>query len=58
MVEKKIGDYPNKNKEKNDVPVYYKIFFREICKRNIANIIALNYYRDGGVHVLLGENRR
>lgn len=42
----------------NDIPIYFKIFFREICKRNKTNIITLNYYRDGGVYVLLGENRR
>ena len=52
-----IGDYPNKTKEKNDIPVYLKMFFKEIYKRNITNIRTLNYYHDGEVYVLLGENR-
>lgn len=50
------------NKQGNDtssnIPVYLNMFFKEIYKRNITNIIALNYYHDGGVYVLLGENRR
>lgn len=45
------------NQKANDIPIYFKIFFREICKRNKTNIITLNYYRDGGVYILLGENR-
>lgn len=50
------------NEQGNDIigniPVYRKILFKEIYKRNKTNIITLNYYRDGGVYVLLGENRR
>lgn len=50
------------NKQGNDtsgnIPLYYKRFFKEICKRNITNIIVLNYYRDGGVYVLLGSKNR
>ena len=48
------------NKQENDIsvnmPLYQKRFFKEIYKRNITNIIALNYYRDGRVHILLGNN--
>lgn len=68
----RIGDYLNKtqtfgdevreilkeDQKVNDIPIYFKIFFREICKRNKTNIITLNYYRDGGVYVLLSENRK
>lgn len=46
------------NDTSSNIPIYFKIFFREICKRNKTNIITLNYYHDGGVYVLLGENRR
>lgn len=53
----KIGDELRENQKVNDIPIYFKIFFREICKRNKTNITTLNYYRDGGVYVLLGENR-
>lgn len=54
----RISDYPNKTKEKNDIPLYYKIFFKEIYKRNITNVITLNHYRNGGVYVLLGTKWR
>lgn len=53
----KIGDELRENQKVNDIPIYFKIFFREICKRNKTNVIALNYYHNGGVYVLLGENR-
>lgn len=53
----KIGDELRENQKGNDVPIYLKTFFREIYKCNKTNIIALNYYRNGGVYVLLGENR-
>ena len=53
-----IGDYPNKTKEKNDIPIYLKILFKEIYKRNITNVITLNYCHNGGVYVLLGNSRK
>lgn len=53
-----IGDYPNKTKDKNDIPVYLKTFFKEIYKRNIKDVITLNYYHDVGIYVLLGNNRK
>lgn len=50
------------SKQGNDtsvnIPLYQKRFFREICKRNITNIITLNYYHDGGIYVLLGISRK
>ena len=52
-----IGDYPNKTKEKNDIPVYLKTFFKEMYKRNKMNVMVLDYY-DGGIYVLLGNNRK
>lgn len=51
------GDKLRENQKESDIPIYFKTFFREIYKRNKTNVIALNYYRDGGVYVLLGENR-
>ena len=52
----KIGDKLRENQKENDIPVYLKMFFKEIYKRNITNVITLNYYHDGGVYVLLGTN--
>lgn len=50
------------NEQGNDtignIPVYLKTFFKEIYKRNITNIITLNYYHNGGIYVLLGNNRK
>lgn len=46
------------NDTSSNIPVYRKILFKEIYKRNITNVITLNYYHNGGVYVLLGENRR
>ena len=54
----KIGDKLRENQKENDIPVYLKMFFKEIYKRNITNVITLNYYHDGGVYVLLGTNRK
>ena len=54
----KIGDELRENQKRNDVPIYLKILFKEIYKRNITNVIILNYYHNGGVYVLLGENGR
>ena len=51
----KIGDELRENQKENDIPVYLKMFFKEICKRNITNIRTLNCYHDGGVYVLLGS---
>ena len=53
----KISDKLRENQKENDIPIYLKTFFKEIYKRNITNIRTLNYYHDGGVYVLLGENR-
>lgn len=53
-----FGDGLRENQKRNDVPIYLKIFFREIYKCNKTNIIALNYYHNGGVYVLLGNNRK
>lgn len=52
-----IGDELRENQKENDIPVYLKMFFKEIYKRNITNIRTLNYYRNGGVYVLLGTSR-
>ena len=52
----KIGDKLRENQKENDIPVYLKMFFKEIYKRNITNVITLNYYHDGGVCVVLGSN--
>lgn len=52
----KIGDELRENQKENDIPVYLKMFFKEIYKCNITNVRTLNYYRDGGVYVLLGSN--
>lgn len=46
------------NDTSGNIPLYHKIFFREICKRNITNIITLNHYYNGGVCVLLGISRK
>lgn len=46
------------NDTSGNIPLYQKIFFREICKRNITNIITLNHYYNGGVCVLLGISRK
>jgi hypothetical protein len=46
------------NDTSGNTPLYHKIFFREICKRNITNIITLNHYYNGGVCVLLGISRK
>ena len=54
----KIGDELRENQKENDIPVYLKTFFKEIYKRNIKNVITLNYYHDGGVYVLLGNSRK
>ena len=54
----KIGDELRENQKRNDVPIYLKIFFREIYKRDITNVITLNHYHDCGGYVLLGENRK
>lgn len=54
----KIGDKLRENQKENDIPVYLKMFFKEIYKRNITNIRTLNYYHDSGVYVLLGNNRK
>lgn len=51
----KIGDELRENQKENDIPVYLKTFFKEIYKRNIKNVITLNYYHDGGIYVLLGK---
>ena len=53
----KIGDELRENQKENDISVYRKTFFKEIYKRNITNVITLNYYHDGGVYVLLGTSR-
>lgn len=52
-----FGDELREDQEGNDILIYHKIFFKEIYKRNITNIITLNYYHDGGIYVLLGTNR-
>ena len=52
----KIDDELRENQKGNDIPVYLKMFFKEIYKRNITNIRILNYYHDGGIYVLLGSN--
>ena len=54
----KIGDELRENQKENDIPVYLKTFFKEIYKRNIKNVITLNYYHDGGIYVLLGNSRK
>ena len=54
----KIGDKLRENQKENDIPVYLKMFFKEIYKRNITNVITLNYYRDGRVYVLLDNSRK
>lgn len=54
----KIGDKLRENQKENDIPVYLKTFFKEIYKRNITNVITLNYYHDGGIYVLLGNSRK
>lgn len=54
----KIGDELRENQKENDIPVYLKTFFKEIYKRNITNIITLNYYHNSGIYVLLGNNRK
>ena len=46
------------NDTSGNIPIYLKIFFKEIYKRNIINIITLNYYHDGGVYVLLDNSRK
>lgn len=51
----KIGDKLRENQKENDIPIYLKMFFKEIYKRNITNTRTLNYYHDGGVYVLLGN---
>lgn len=53
----KIGDELRENQEENDIPVYLKMFFKEIYKRNIKNVITLNYYHDGGIYVLLNSRK-
>ena len=53
----KIGDKLRENQKENDIPIYLKMFFKEIYKRNITNTRTLNYYHDGGVYVLLGTSR-
>lgn len=53
----KIDDKLREITKENDIPVYLKMFFKEIYKCNITNIRTLNYYRDGGVYVLLGTSR-
>lgn len=52
----KIDDELRENQKENDIPVYLKTFFKEIYKRNKTKTITLNYYRNGGVYVLLGSN--
>lgn len=52
----RIGDKLRENQKENDIPVYLKMFFKEIYKRNKTNVIILNYCHDGGVYVLLGSN--
>ena len=54
----KIGDELRENQKRDGIPIYLKIFFREIYKRDITNVITLNYCRDGGVYVLLGTKWR
>ena len=54
----KIGDKLRENQKGNDIPIYRKILFKEIYKRNITNVITLNYYHNGGVYVLLGSKNR
>lgn len=54
----RIGDKLRENQKGNDIPVYLKTLFKEMYKRNITNIITLNRYRDGGIYVLLGNNRK
>ena len=51
----RIGDELRENQKGSDIPVYRKMFFKEIYKRNITNIITLNYYHNGGVYALLGS---
>ena len=46
-----IGDYPNKTKEKNDIPVYLKTFFKEMYKRNKMNVMVLDYYDGSSAYV-------
>lgn len=53
-----IGDKLRENQKENNIPVYLKIFFKEIYKRNKTNVITLNYYRDGRVYVLFGNSRK
>lgn len=52
-----IGDKLRENQKENDIPVYLKTFFKDIYKRNITNVVTLNYCHVGGIYVLLGENR-
>ena len=52
-----IGDKLRENQKENNIPVYLKIFFKEIYKHNITNIGTLNRYHDGGIYVLLGTSR-
>lgn len=52
-----IGDKLRENQKGNNIPIYRKTFFKEIYKRNKTKTITLNYYRNGGVYVLLGTNR-
>ena len=54
----RIGDKLRENQKGNNIPVYLKMFFKEIYKRNITNIRTLNYYHDSGVYVLLGNSRK
>ena len=54
----RIGDKLRENQKENDIPVYLKTFFKDIYKRNITNVITLNYYHNGGIYVLLGKNRK
>lgn len=54
----RIGDKLRENQKENDIPVYLKMFFKEIYKRNKTKTITLNYYHNGGVYVLLGNSRK
>ena len=53
-----IGDKLRENQKGNNIPIYLKMFFKEIYKRNKTKTITLNYYRNGGVYVLLGNSRK
>ena len=46
-----IGDELRENQKENDIPVYLKMFFKEIYKRNKMNVMVLDYYDGSSAYV-------